>query len=112
MPQHVRKYYGPLKGRVTCNLNWGAINVNSIVHITACEYIPETDPDAHGGFTDGNHQRFVGAANVWVSNIAPHGSPWDPNQGVTFVINVDWPDPIHIVADITVFDEGPIEIQN
>jgi hypothetical protein len=31
---------------------------------------------------------------------------------VTFVVNVDWPNPIHIVTDITVFDEGPSEIQN
>lgn len=112
MPQHVRKYWGPLKGRVPLNFNWGAINANSIVHVAASEYIPESDPDAHGGFADANHQRFIGSANVTVSNIAPHGPPWDANQGVTFVVNVDWPHPIPIVTDITVFDEGPLEIQN
>jgi hypothetical protein len=82
MPQRVRKYYGPLKGRVQCNFNWAAINVNSIVHVTACEYVPETDPDAHGGFADANHPRFIGAANVRVSNIAPHGTPWDPTKAL------------------------------
>ncbi|WP_131792644.1 hypothetical protein, partial [Candidatus Protofrankia datiscae] len=112
MPQHIRKYWGKRHGRQQLNFNWGAINANSIVHVAASEYLPVTDPDAHGGFVDQNHQRFIGAANVTVSNIAPHGAPWDPNNGVTFVVNVDWPSPIYIVTDITVFDEGPAEIQN
>jgi hypothetical protein len=38
MPQTVRKYWGPFQGRVTLNLNWDAINHDSVVLVTASEY--------------------------------------------------------------------------
>jgi hypothetical protein len=47
-----------------------------------------------------------------VSNVAPHGPPWDPNHGVTFVVNVDWDGPLHVVTDITVLDDLPEEVQD
>ena len=50
------------------------------------------------------------AANVTVANVAPHGPPFDPNHGVTFIVNVDWGSPLHIVTDITVLD-APIDIE-
>ena len=52
---------------------------------------------------------MVGAANVWVSNIAPHGGG---ASGVTFVVNVDSDHPIPIATDITVLDEFPIDVAN
>ncbi len=55
--------------------------------------------------------RFIGAANISVDNIAPHGPPYDPNHGVTFVVNVDWHSPLNIVTDITVLDAKPVEVQ-
>ena len=50
----------------------------------------------------------MGAANITVMNISPHSTPEDPNNGVTFVVNVDWKEPLPIVTDITVFDETPV----
>ncbi|MFM9445536.1 hypothetical protein [Streptomyces acidiscabies] len=111
MPQHIRVYYrDPQATRTTCNFNWAAINATSIVNVTACEYVPAPG-DAHGGFGGVDRKRFVGAADVWVTNIAPHGPPFDPNNGVTWVLHHNWGTPIHLCVDITVFDEGPSEIQ-
>jgi len=111
MPQHIRHYYSdPMNGRVACNFNWPAITAKSIVHVTACEYVPAAG-DAHGGFAGVDRKRFVGAADIWVSNIAPHGPPFDPNQGVTWVLHIGWDTPIYVCVDITVFDEDPVEIQ-
>jgi hypothetical protein len=57
--------------------------------------------------------RFVGDANVTVRNIAPV-SAQDPEGGdnlvpahVTFIISVDWDDPLPIWVDIALFDEFP-----
>ncbi|MET8977172.1 hypothetical protein ABZX85_16270 [Streptomyces sp. NPDC004539] len=111
MPQHIRLYYrDPMNGRVPCNLNWAAITSNSVVNVTACEYVPDRS-DPNGGFAGSDRKRFIGSADVWVTNIAPHGSPWDPNQGVGWVVHVAWDEPIYICVDITVYDEGPVEIQ-
>ena len=52
--------------------------------------------------------RFVGDATITVSNIAPHGPPFDPNHGVTFVVNMDFPTPLYIATDIVVFDPQSI----
>ena len=57
-----------------------------------------------------DHVRFIGAATIGVSNVAPHGPPFDPNHGVTFVVHVDRDSPLNIVTDITVLDK-PVEIQ-
>ncbi|MEV0910024.1 hypothetical protein [Streptomyces hokutonensis] len=102
MPQTIRKYWGPFQGRVTLNFNWGAINHDSVVIVTASEYLVSTPPDAE--------HRFIGAASITVENIAPHGPPYDPNHGVTFVVNVDWGAPLTIVTDITVLDSPPVEV--
>ena len=98
MPQTIRKYLGSLHGRVTLNFNWPAIDRDSVVVITASEY-------------NNQRVRFIGAASITVANIAPHGPPYDPNHGVTFVVNVDWASPLNIVTDITVLDNKPIETQ-
>lgn len=102
MPQTIRKYWGPFKGRVTLNFNWPIIDHDSVVLITAAEYV-ETAPPT-------NEHRFIGSASITVQNIAPHGPPFDPNHGVTFVVNVDWTSPINIVTDITVLDSKPVEV--
>ena len=102
MPQTIRKYWGRLQGRARLNYNWGAINHDSIVIITASEYIPTSPP--------GNAFRFIGAASVTVENISPHGPPFDPNHGVTFIVNIDWGAPLYIATDITVLDGTPVEI--
>jgi hypothetical protein len=98
MPQTIRKYWGPHHGRAQLNVNWSAIDHDSVVVVTASEYKNE-------------HVRFVGAASITVANVAPHGPPYDPNHGVTFVVNVDWRSPLNIVTDITLLDDKPIETQ-
>lgn len=98
MPQTIRKYWGPLHGRASLNYNWPAIDQDSVVVITASEY-------------NSQHVRFIGAGSVTVANIAPHGPPYDPNHGVTFVVNVNWGSPLNVVTDITLLDNKPIETQ-
>ena len=98
MPQTIRKYWGALRGRVTLNYNWPAIDQDSVIMVTASEYSNE-------------RARFIGDASITVANIAPHGPPYDSNHGVTFVVNVDWGSPLNIVTDITLLDSKPIETQ-
>ncbi len=100
MPHTVRQYWRNLHGRVPLNFNWDVIHHDSVVLVSASEYSLDTaNPSAS--------PRFVGAANITVSNISPHSPPYDPNHGVTFVVTVDWPQPLNIVTDITVLDAGP-----
>ena len=96
--QTMRKIWRPFRGRVTLNYNWDAIDQDSVVVVT----VSECSPDG---------VRFVGAATISADNIAPHGPPYDPNHGVTFVVNVDWPEPLRIVTDITVLDAKPVDVQ-
>jgi Papain-like cysteine protease AvrRpt2 len=98
MPRTIRKYWGAFHGRVTLNYNWPTIDHDSVVLITASEYTAE-------------RVRFIGAASITVANIAPHGPPYDPNHGVTFVVNAEWGSPINLVTDITVLDRKPVEVQ-
>lgn len=104
MPQTVRQYWASVQGRTVLNFNWGPINHDSVVVVTASEFspvkaIPSDSP------------RFVGDATVRVDNVSPHGPPYDPNHGVTFVVTVDFPSPLHVVTDITVFDAPPVDIE-
>ena len=99
MPQTIRKYWAPFHGRETLNYNWPAIDQDSVVLVTASEY-------------NSQRVRFIGAASITVANISPHGPPYDPNHGVTFVVNVDWGSPLNIVTDITLLDNKPVETQN
>jgi hypothetical protein len=96
MPKTIRKYWGPCNGRVPLNYNWPEIDHDSVVLITASEY-------------DGNRVRFIGAASFTVANICPHGPPYDPNHGVTFVVNIAWDSPINLVTDIVLLDNKPVE---
>lgn len=98
MPQTIRKYWGAFRGRVALNYNWAAIEQDSVVVVTVSEYTNE-------------HVRFIGSASITVANIAPHGPPYDPNHGVTMVVNVDWGSPLNIVTDIALLDSKPIETQ-
>ena len=99
MPQTHRQFWGRQQGRCILNHNWDAIDHDSVVLVTASEYVLTPNPQ--------DEHPFIGNANVTVCNIAPHGPPYDPNHGVTFVVNVDWQSPLYIVTDITVLDEKP-----
>ena len=105
MAQTIRRYWLPCQGRCLFNLNWDAINRDSVVVVTASEYRKEgDDPD--------KWTRFVGSASIGVDNISPHGPPDDLNHGVTFVVSVDYKDhPLFVVTDITVLDHAPVDIE-
>jgi hypothetical protein len=94
----IRHFWGPQQGRTTLNFNWDVIDHDSVIFISASEY-------------NSDWVRFIGEASITVSNIAPHGPPFDPNHGVTFVVNVGWGSPLNIVTDITVLDAKPAEIR-
>jgi hypothetical protein len=107
MSKSIRIYYGAeqgLKGRCRMNFNWpGVITFASAVQITAAEATPFGSTHhlaAPGGAQDYDH--WLGDANIWVSNIAPH------NDGVEFILHVDWPDPLSVAVTITVHD--PVEV--
>lgn len=96
MPRTMRQFWNPRKGRQTLNFNWDAITGDSVVNVSASEYHrPQVSTESA--------TRFVGAASVRVCNVSPHSNP----GGVTFVVEVDWSDPIPIVTDITLFDAVP-----
>ena len=78
-------------GRIKANFNAGDIHERSVVVVTACE-LGEFD------------KPMVGDANVWVSNIAPHGPPSDPNNGVTYALHIDWHEDLVARVDITILD--------
>ena len=93
MAQVVRWFLGHWNGRLPCTFAFGAINHQSVVLVSASEGRDPTTSQAP--------ERFVGAANVTVHNIAPF------DGGVSFLLTVDWDDPLPIWADIVVLDEFP-----
>ena len=83
MPQTARQFWQNLHGKATLNFNWDAIDHDSVVLISASEYyLDDLVPDSP------DHRRFVGDARVTVCNVSPHGPPFDPNHGVTFVVHL------------------------
>jgi hypothetical protein len=107
MPVSIRHYWYGLRGRVVLNYNWDVINHDSVVLISASE--AKWDRNSREPW---KAPRFVGHATITVSNIAPHGPPFDPNHGVTFVVNVDFPTPLYVATDIVVLDPpGHVDYQ-
>jgi hypothetical protein len=86
------------RGRNLLHLSNPSINRNSVVHISATE-ATELTP----GVLTPIYSRFVGAADIWVKNVAPH------DGGVHFILQVDWGSPLDVVMDISVFDPVPME---
>jgi hypothetical protein len=105
MPHVARWFVGYYRGRLNCTFNWPVINKQSVVLVSASEGAAPESTAAP--------ERFVGAANVTVHNIAPFGfvDPYGGNPpgggGVRFVLTVDWGEPLPIWADIVVLDEYP-----
>jgi hypothetical protein len=104
MTRTVRQYWPAFNGRAVLNMNWDIIDFDSTVLVTASEYALDLNHPVRS-------PRFVGGADVTVHNVSPHGPPYDPNHGVTFVVTVDWGTPLNIVTDITVIDK-PVVVQN
>lgn len=107
MARSIRVFYDKelgLSGRCRMNFNWmGVISETSVVHISAGEAM-----DFHSASVFGAHggpgQEFgyvLGAADVWVTNVAPH------QGGVEFILHVAWHTPLNIAVTITVEDHDP-----
>ena len=44
MTEHIRIYWHSMRGRNTLNFNWGAVDSDSIVHVSASEYRAKGQP--------------------------------------------------------------------
>lgn len=102
MAQSVRLLYRGQQGTIRKNHNWDAIKLDSAVIITAAEFNP-----VFGGLpgpikTLG--RPHLGAANVYVTNIGPHGPEPDVG-GVEFLLHVDWESPLDVEVTITVLED-------
>lgn len=111
-PLSGRMYFRGLKGRNRITINWpGVINFRSVVSISAAEYnpfqiddglrFPELPPPPP---VQDDFVRFVGAADIFVTDISPHGPRGADPGGVTFALTVNWRDPLPVAVDVTVFD--------
>lgn len=104
--QTFRVYFSnPIQGRHRQNIQIGDVNTTSVAFITAAEYFPERVPPNHPD----ERVRNLGDANIWVSNVGVHGDDGTPNNGVEFIINVDFFVPLFVVVDITIFD-SPVSV--
>jgi hypothetical protein len=102
----IRVYFQqPIQGRRRQNVQIAGVNTTSVAIITAAEYKPENVPPNHPN----ERIRHLGDANVWVSNVGVHGDDGTPNDGVEFIINVDFPQPLFVVVDITILDD-PVSV--
>ncbi len=92
MPRHARFYWGRRNGMNRYDFDWNIIRRDSVVVITASEGRPPINTLAP--------QRYVGDAPFTVMNIAPY------DGGVIFAVRIDWPHPLDLWTDITVFDRS------
>jgi hypothetical protein len=93
MPRHARVFWGHHNGIKRYQLNWRPVKKESVVLISASEG-PPPDPQAFVMIPN----KFVGDAVFKVENIAP-----DTGM-VVFVIQIDWPEPLPLWTDVTLFD--------
>jgi hypothetical protein len=103
MARSIRILYRGQHGTIRKNFNWDPINLDSTVIITAAEFTP-----AFGGLGGGPKtlgRPNLGLANVYVTNVGPHGRAGVEAGGVEFLLHVDWNSPLDIVVTITVLDD-------
>jgi hypothetical protein len=93
-PKHAHYYWGRRKGIQAYNFDWDEIHNDSVVVITASEGKPP--------ITTISPERWVGAAPIYVMNIAPY------DGGVVFAVRIDWEEPIGLWTTITVFDRTDV----
>ena len=75
-----------------------ALTLTNAVIVTAAEWAPDG-----GIFGILSGRPLLGAANVWVSNIGPHGRGTEAG-GVEFHLHVEWGAPLFVVVTITVLE--------
>ena len=102
MAQSIRVLYREQRGTLRKNFNWPPIKLDSAVIVTAAEFTPHFGQLFSVTKTLGRPN--LGAANVYVTNIGPHGPEGD-NGGVEFLLHVDWDSPLDVVVTITVLED-------
>lgn len=102
MAKSIRVLYRGQKGTIRKNWNWHPIKLDSAVVVTAAQFRPEFNGPMGGPKTLG--RPHLGAANVYVTNIGPHG-PEPGMGGVEFLLHVDWDSPVDVVVTITVLED-------
>lgn len=101
----IRIFWRMNPGRNVVNLNWPALSADSVVSVQASEYAAGSQQ-----LPDSTEQRFIGAADVTVENVTPHGPPFDTNRGVTFVVNVAWGAQLNICTDVSLLANAPEQV--
>lgn len=97
-------------GRVRVNFNWPPIHLDSAVIVTAAEFTPQFGGlPGFGPKTLGRPN--LGEANVYVTNIGPHGPEPDVG-GVEFLLHVDWDSPLDVIVTISVLEDIEVFAQN
>jgi hypothetical protein len=100
MSRSTRVIFRQTQGRSRHNFNWPPISRLSAVLVTAAEWAPGTDPSEP---LPG--RPHLGNADVYVTNIGPHGDPGGEAGGVEFHLHVDTSSPLNVVVTITVLGE-------
>ncbi|MFF4161554.1 hypothetical protein [Streptomyces sp. NPDC001678] len=103
MARSIRILYRGQQGTIRKNWNWDAIGLDTTVVITAAEFTPEFGGLGGGPKTLG--RPLLGAANVYVTNIGPHGVEGIEAGGVEFLLHVDWDSPLDVVVTITALED-------
>jgi hypothetical protein len=103
MARSIRVLYRGQQGQIRVNFNWPPINLDSAVIITAAEFSPSFDGTFGAPKTLGRPN--LGAANVYVTNVGPHGKAGGEAGGVEFILHVDWDSPLDVIVTITVLDD-------
>lgn len=103
MAESIRVLYREQQGAIRKNFNWLPIKLDSAVIITAAEF--NFVPGGLAGFGPKTLGRpNLGSANVYVTNIGPHGPEPDVG-GVEFLLHVDWDRPLNVIVTITVLED-------
>lgn len=103
MARSIRVLYRGQQGRLRKNFNWPPINLDSAVIITAAEFVPAFGGPMGGPKTLGRPN--LGEANVYVTNVGPHGIAGGEAGGVEFHLHVDWDSPLDVVVTISVLED-------
>lgn len=104
MARSLRVLYRNQVTRSRKNLNWDAIDLDSAVIVTAAEFKHGFEM---GSFDTGPKTKgrpHLGEANVYVTNVGPHGQDGIEAGGVEFLLHVEWGSPLDVVVTITVLD--------
>src|ERR1700730_9864231 len=102
MARSIRVLYQGQKGQIRKNFNWPPIKLDSAVIITAAEFTPSFGGPMGGPKTLGRPN--LGLANVYVTNVGPHGDGGEAG-GVEFFLHVDFDSPLDVIVTITVLED-------